>query len=291
MGTAFWQDMLKSLDLSHCIETAIETNPAVLANREYGELREAGFDRISIGVQSFSEDNLKWLGRVHTSRQAGEAVVFAREGGFDNISMDLIYGLPGQNMESWRRDLDKAIRLEPDHLSCYELTLEPGTRIGDAGSKACEPLSADMFMETHRTLTGAGFNHYEVSNYARPGRESRHNQAYWERIPCIGAGPSAHGFTGTARYWNTRDTELYIEQTQRGVLPREGWETITPAQAIREEIMLGLRTSRGVRTGILPDEAVNRLIEAGRLQRNGAMVSPTPEGMLWADGMADELTG
>lgn len=291
MGTGFWRTMLSSLDLSRCIETAIETNPAVLANSEYGELREAGFDRISIGVQSFNEDNLKRLGRVHTTRQAAEAVVFARAGGFDNISIDLICGLPGQTMDSWRSDLEKALDLEPDHLSCYELTLEPGTRMGDAGRKASEELSADMFMKTHETLTGAGFRHYEVSNYARPGRESKHNQSYWERRPYHGAGPSAHGFTGTTRYWNTRDTVRYISLLEQGTLPREGEERITQAMADREEIMLGLRTSRGVRADILPEETMNRLIEAGRLKRDEAMVAPTPEGMLWADGMADELTG
>lgn len=291
LGTAFWRNMLKSLDLSRCIETAIETNPAVLTNSEYGELREAGFDRISIGVQSLNDDDLKWLGRVHTSRQAEEAVESAKAGGFKNISIDLIYGLSGQTIERWRIDLEKALQLEPDHISCYELTLEPGTRIGDAGRKAREELSADMFMETHDILTGAGFHHYEVSNYARPGKESKHNQAYWERRPYHGAGPSAHGFTGTTRYWNTKDTDLYIGQTVNGILPRQGWETVTKDQAIREEVMLGLRTSRGVRADILPEETVNRLIEAGRLKRDGAMVAPTPEGMLWADGMACELTG
>jgi oxygen-independent coproporphyrinogen-3 oxidase len=291
MGTAFWRELLASLDLSHCIEAAVETNPAVLGEEGYAELGKAGFDRISIGVQSFSEDNLRWLGRVHTSRQAEEAVESAKAGGFKNISIDLIYGLPGQNMENWSFDLEKALQLETDHISCYELTLEPGTRIGDAGSRAIESLSADMFMKTHDTLTGAGFHHYEVSNYARPGQESKHNQAYWERRPYHGAGPSAHGFTGTERYWNTPDTGLYIEQVNRGNLPRSGNEFITPAQAVREEIMLGLRTSRGVRTAILPEKTVNRLIEAGRLKRNGETVSPTPEGMLWADGMACELTG
>jgi len=290
MGTAFWRNMLKRLDLSQCIETAIETNPAVLGKEGYAELREAGFDRISIGVQSFREDNLKWLGRVHTSRQAGEAVESAKAGGFTNVSIDLIYGLPGQTMESWRHDLERAVRLEPDHLSCYELTLEPGTRIGDAGNKAGDALSADMFMETHDILTGAGFHHYEVSNYARPGRESRHNQAYWERRPYHGAGPSAHGFTGTKRYWNTRDTVRYLNLLAQGILPREGEEEITQAMAEREEVLLGLRTSRGVRADILPERTVNRLIEAGRLQRSGTMVAPTPGGMLWVDGMADELT-
>lgn len=291
MGTAFWQDMLKFLDLSRCIEATIETNPAVLTTKGYSELRKAGFNRISIGIQSFSEDNLKWLGRVHTSRQAEEAVESAKAGGFTNVSIDLIYGLLGQNIESWRRDLEMAIQLEPDHMSCYELTLEPGTRIGDAGMKASESLSADMLMETHRTLTSAGFNHYEVSNYARPGRESRHNQAYWERRPYLGAGPSAHGFTGTTRYWNTRDTVRYISLLDNGNLPREGEEEITQAMSDREEIMLGLRTSRGARADILPEDVVNRLVRAGRLQRNGEMVAPTPEGMLWADGMACELTG
>lgn len=290
MGTDFWNRMLKGLDRSDCIEAAIETNPAVPGQEGLSGLRKAGFDRISIGVQSLSDESLGWLGRVHTARQAAEAVGSARRGGFENISMDLVYGLPGQSMESWRSDLDKALKLETDHLSCYELTLEPGTRIGMAGNKACESLCADMFMETHRVLTEAGYLHYEVSNYARPGMESRHNRAYWERRPYHGAGPSAHGFTGRTRYWNTGDTARYTDLLKRGILPREGGEEITHDMALREEIMLGLRTSRGVRADILPIEPVKRLVRMGRLWTDGVTVAPTPEGMLWADGMAEELT-
>lgn len=289
MGAAFWREMLNSLDLSGCIEKAIETNPAVLGKEGYAGLRTAGFDRISIGVQSFNDDMLRWLGRLHTSLQAVEAVGTARACGFTNISLDLMYGLPEQTMKSWRRDLDTALRLRPDHLSCYELTPETGTRIGDSGRRACESLCADMFMETHGILTIEGFHHYEVSNYARPGRESRHNQAYWERRPYHGTGPSAHGFTGTRRYWNTPDTDLYISLLKDGNLPREGEERITQAMADREEVMLGLRTSRGVRAGILPEKAVDRLVREGFLQRIGEMLAPTPEGMLRADGLAEEL--
>lgn len=290
MEPRFWKAFLSMHDLSFCQEAAIETNPAALGTEGYRVLREAGFDRVSIGVQSFSEENLGFLGRAHSAEQAVEAVSHARRGGFTNISMDLIYGLPGQTLDQWRHDLKRALSLSPGHLSCYELTLEPGTRIGDAGAKASDPLNARMFMEAHDILAGEGFSHYEVSNYALPGMESRHNSAYWSRKPYAGVGPSAHGFTGTSRYWNTRDTNRYIGLLERGVLPREGEEAVTGEIALQEEIMLGLRTSRGVSLSLLPEEGVRMLVKRGWLETIGERAVPTPEGMLWSDWMARELT-
>ncbi len=289
MGGAFWQTLLAGLDLSRCTEATIETNPAVLTLEGYRELRQAGFDRISIGAQSFSDGNLRRLGRVHTSGQALDAVALARTGGFENISIDLIYGLPGQTRRLWAGDLDTALSLSPKHISCYELTLEKGTPMGDAGRKASDSQGAAMFMMAHARLTEAGYTHYEVSNYALPGWESKHNQSYWERRPYIGAGPSAHGFTGTERYWNTPDTGRYLQLIEKGVLPRDGREFITAADALREEIMLGLRTLKGTRASVLPPPVVDKFAGYGWLERRGTMVVPTPEGMLWADGMAAEL--
>lgn len=290
MGTRFWKTLLERIDLSACIEAAIETNPAVLDAADYRNLMEAGFGRISIGVQSFSDENLAFLGRTHSSEQAVEAVRRARTGGFRNVSLDLIYGLPGQTLDDWRLDVQRALSLAPEHISCYELTLEPGTRIGSAGSKASDSLNALMFMETHRILAAEGYLHYEVSNFALPGMESNHNRAYWERRPYAGIGPSAHGFTGTTRYWNTRDTSKYMSLIGSGSLPREGEEDITPGMALLEEMMLGLRTSRGVRAEILSVEGVERLVRRGWLEHAGGRVVPTPEGMLWSDGMARELS-
>lgn len=289
MKTGFWKELLGRMDLSGCREAAIETNPAVLAGNGYAELARAGFNRISIGVQSFNPEHLEFLGRIHTPEQAVESVKAARAGGFTNLSLDLIYGLPDQTVKQWRSDLERALSLRPDHISCYELTLEPGTPLGELGRKAPEARCAGMFMAAHEILSREGFHHYEVSNFALPGFESRHNSAYWSRRPYAGAGPSAHGFTGGTRYWNTPDTARYISLMERNILPREGEEEITPAMAHREEVMLGLRTSRGVREGIVPRAKMETFIKKGWLERDGGFVKPTPEGMLWADGMAAEL--
>ncbi len=290
MKTGFWKELLGRMDLSGCEEAAIETNPAVLSGDGYSELLRAGFNRLSIGVQSFSPENLGFLGRIHTPEQAVESVKAARAAGFANISLDLIYGLPGRTEERWRRDLESALSLRPDHISCYELTLEPGTPIGERGRKASEGRCAGMFMAAHEILSREGFRHYEVSNYALPGFESLHNSAYWSRRPYTGAGPSAHGFTGAVRYWNTPDTARYIGLLERNSLPREGEEEITPAKALREEVMLGLRTSRGVSLSLLPEEGVRMLVKRGWLEIIGERAVPTPEGMLWSDWMARELT-
>jgi oxygen-independent coproporphyrinogen-3 oxidase len=289
IGASFWAEILSSLDLPLSAEATVETNPAVLKPAEYRAMRNAGFNRLSIGVQSFNHGNLALLGRIHTGSQTLEAVAQARAGGFENISIDLIYGLPGQSTAQWETDLEKALLVSPDHISCYELTLEPGTPTGDQGRRASDDSVAEMHRIAHRKLAGEGFRHYEVSNYALPGKESAHNLAYWERRPYAGAGPSAHGFTGTRRYWNTRDNVEYLKLLKAGILPRAGSEGVTPEMARTEEIMLGLRTLSGVSESILPANRVEDLIARGLLARNGDRLHPTPEGMLWADGMAGEL--
>lgn len=290
MGPDFWRSALERIRLEVPAEVTIETNPALPGAGRYRALIEAGFNRISIGIQSFLGKNLGFLGRAHTGEQGEASVRAAAAEGFENISLDLIYGLPEQSGSAWRSDLERALKLEPAHISCYELTLEPGTPVGDSGRKASEARCARMFGMAHHILTREGYIHYEVSNYALPGRESAHNLAYWNRTPYAGVGPSAHGFTRGERYWNTPDTDTYIELMTAGASARAGSEVISAEKALTEEVMLGLRTIRGVPERILPAHRVEDLVGKGMLIRRDGMVAPTLKGMLWADYLAGELS-
>lgn len=233
-------------------EITIEVNPGTVTVAELRNYRNVGVNRINIGVQSFQDKNLKFLGRIHTAQEAFKAFKMARSAGFDNIGLDLIYAIPGQTRTSWLRDMEAVIALEPEHLSAYTLTYESGTAIyANLEAKRFTPLSdrsvAEMIETTVSYLTGQGYIHYEISNFARSNEtRSKHNQKYWSHIPYIGFGPSAHSFVGNKRSWNYSDTERYIAEVESGVLPLEGQEILTEEQRLIETIYLGLRKSEGI---------------------------------------------
>jgi oxygen-independent coproporphyrinogen-3 oxidase len=305
MPPGFWRefmDRLRSLaDLSRLRESTIETNPAAAVGIGLGELRAAGFDRLSIGAQSFIPAELETLGRIHSAEQAVETVRAARTAGFSNTSIDLICGIPGQTMECWLDNLWKAVLLAPEHISCYQLSLEEGTPMYAMVSRGdlCMPpedLCAEMYLNADRLLTASGYLHYEVSNYALGLRSvALHNSAYWDRSPYIGLGPAAHGFDGDGtRSWNVTDSAAYAASVEEGRLPEEGREELTPRDAALEMLMLGLRMTAGVdldAVRALPDVEIDplhlsRMVSSGRVVQEGARVLPTPLGMLFADGDA-----
>ena len=262
-------------------EVSAEANPGTVEADKLGALREAGFNRISLGVQSFSDDALALLGRVHSAAEAREAVTAARAAGFENVSLDLIYGLPGQTLEEWREDLQTALSLQPEHLSTYGLSLEPGTRLTEEVS--CERLPevgeesfAEMYQLTEELLTAAGYEHYEISNYALPGQECRHNRKYWAGDEYLGLGSSAHSHRGGVRWNNLAAPGVYCEWLERGRLPEARAEALSAQARVGELLMLGLRCAEGVsedevaaRTGLRPSEvfgeAAKRLCARGRL--------------------------
>ena len=244
--------ILGNFDLVSDSEITVETNPADL-NRSYLEsIREIGINRINIGVQSFDQKVLNFLGRRHSLMQALSAVEASRKAGFHNIGLDLIYGVPGQSIDSWLDTLKQAVAFSPEHLSCYQLTLEPKTPLGkryQAGEFSIpgEELQYEFFMKTSQFLEGAGYIHYEVSNFAR-GTElaSRHNQKYWDHSPYLALGPAAHSFQDNQRWWNHHSLNQYLASINAQNRPIEGTETLTMEQLRLEALYLGLRTKKGV---------------------------------------------
>ncbi len=293
----------ENFDLTSDPEITIETNPADL-NRSFLEsIRQSGFNRVNIGVQSFDEKVLKFLGRRHSATQALSAVGASREAGFDNVGLDLIYGVPGQDVESWRNTLGQALLFSPEHISCYQLTLEPRTPLGrryHTGEFAMpgEELEYEFFMKTSQFLEDAGYIHYEVSNFARSEElASRHNQKYWDHSPFLGLGPSAHSFLHNQRWWNHRSLDRYLASIDADGLPVEETETLTPEQLRLEAFYLGLRTKKGIslqgfksRYGydLLTEkkEILTRLEEEGFIAVEEGCLHPTPTGLAIADSLS-----
>lgn len=228
-------------------EITVEVNPDSVSRNWLQAVRDAGVNRVNIGIQSFSDNYLHWLGRLHSASQAINAIETAHTAGFTNIGLDIIYGLAGQTQKQLKQDLEQALAFSPEHLSCYMLTYEPGTPLTiDLENKCFEKLSDDMagdfFLFASRLLQQRSYDHYEISNFAKSETtRSRHNQKYWHRVPYIGLGPGAHSYDGIKRSWNPANLEVYINGTLR---PEE--EVLTCEQHMTESIYLGLRLADGI---------------------------------------------
>ncbi|MBI5408388.1 MAG: radical SAM protein [Nitrospirae bacterium] len=268
-------------------EATIEANPRTVDKEKLQAIRSLGINRISIGVQSFNDDELAFLGRIHSSDDAEQAVHLARDAGFENIGIDLIYGIPGQSIQSWKMTLEKAARLKPKHISTYELTVEKGTLLGEylknppsfpffKGGKSssllrwdyggCSPLwqrgdrgdfpiksnlpdedkIIEMYEHTVDYLTSEGYIHYEISNFALPGNQCRHNLNYWDRGEYYGVGLGAHSFINAERFRNTDDLEKYLNLVSENKSPVKESESITEDMALSEALFLGLRKTEGL---------------------------------------------
>ncbi|MBI4547235.1 MAG: radical SAM family heme chaperone HemW [Ignavibacteriae bacterium] len=234
-------------------EVTVEANPGTVDRAKLRSYREAGVNRLSFGVQSFHDDELKFLTRIHSSEQAKVSVLMAKDVGFNNVNIDLIFSLPNQTLQRWEENLRQAVELEPQHISAYSLIVEKGTPLADmVAAKLVSPLpvetEAEMYEFTMAYLRSAGFQHYEVSNYAKPGFRSRHNSNYWNHSNYLGFGPSAHSFWSATplgdrrRWWNVRSIDGYCEKILNRQLPLAGQEVLTEEQLVEEAIMLGLRS-------------------------------------------------
>lgn len=273
-------------DLTPAAELSLEANPATLDAEKLRGYRTAGINRLSIGIQSFDDRILRFLGRRHDATGARRDIVEARAAGFDNISLDLIFALPGQTPDELDSQLDQLLELQPDHVGIYGLSIEEGTPLaqqiarGEVSTVTDETYAA-LYLRLAQRLTGAGFEHYEVSNFARPGKRCRHNLGYWRRQPCLAVGSGAHGFDAQGfgrRYSVCADLDRYREQLEAGVCPEETLEVFDRQQAMAETLYLGLRTSDGVdcdtfrqHFGVPPEAAFPdafRRLES-RLQRHG----------------------
>ena len=275
-------------------EVTIEANPEDVSAEDAQSWRDAGVNRVSLGVQSFDDNVLRWMHRTHDAAKAADAASVLEEAGFD-WSLDLIFALPREVERSWTDDLQRAIDLEPPHISAYGLTVEPHTplvRWRERGEvhEADEERYEEEFLEADRVFTSAGYEHYEVSNYSRPGRRAAHNSAYWRRVPYIGLGPSAHSFDGSARRWNTREYAAWRERTLAGNDPVEGNETLDAEAVAIEEAYLGLRTSSGLALNPANASAFDRWSQSGWAVVSDGIGRLTPQGWLRLDAIVGDLT-
>ncbi len=237
--------------ISPMAEVTLEANPGTVDEEKLQSLKSIGINRLSIGVQSFHDDELRFLSRIHSAKQAKECIRSALRAGFDNISLDLIFGLPDQSLEQWKDNLQKAVGFEPKHISAYSLILEEGTPLYTmVREKNVQPLSieadAAMYEWTIDFLASRGYEHYEVSNFAQPGYRSRHNSNYWNHTSYIGLGPSAHSLWNGKRWWNHRDVETYCNALLNCQTAVAGSEVLSTQTLLFESIFLALR-SDGIR--------------------------------------------
>lgn len=304
-------DMLaRTFSVSPSAEITLETNPGTVDREKLRAYRSLGVNRLSVGVQSFYEDELNFLSRIHDASQAKSCIRDAFEAGFENVSLDLICSLPRQTLERWESNLRQAVALGPKHISCYALIVEPRTplyRLVQSGQVAPLPTEqdAELYEITVDFLTGHGFEHYEVSNYAQPGYRSRHNSKYWHHEFYLGFGPSAHSFwigdseRNVMRWWNVRSLKRYVEQLAIDMRPIEGKEILDEETLLREEILLGLR-SDGIDIGSLRrryhhdllsrhSEQIRAFLREQLMQLDREKLQLTKKGYLVCDSICEAL--
>jgi len=280
-------------------EITLEANPDDITEEKLIGWKEAGINRLSIGIQSFFEEELQWMNRAHNAQQARDNLLLTKKY-FDNINIDLIYGTPGLTNEKWKQNVETAIALNIPHLSCYALTVEPKTPLDKLiRQKRKENVNPDkqseQFLLLMEWMEKAGYEHYEISNFARPGWRSRHNSSYWSGKKYLGFGPSAHSFDGKSRQWNIANNNIYIESIREGKIPFEK-EELTHTQQVNEYIMTALRTTEGIDLEKLTrDEAdcillkSKRYLNAALIKKDNKQLLLTREGKLLADGIAADL--
>ncbi|HZY80127.1 MAG TPA: radical SAM family heme chaperone HemW [Cyclobacteriaceae bacterium] len=285
-------------------EITLEANPDDLNKNKLEELRGAGVNRLSIGIQSFRDDILKFFNRAHDSNEAVRSIEDARTAGFNNISIDLIYGVPGQDNNSWLKGLDDALKFRPEHISAYSLTIEERTvfgkwRVANKLTPMDEGLVAEQFEILMDTLTKNGYDHYEISNFSLPGYYSRHNSSYWNGTKYLGVGPSAHSYDRASRQFNVSNNAIYVRRIEEGELPNER-ELLSRGDKINEYLMVKLRGKDGVDLEYLSKEFnfqfserqrqyIDELARLGKLVIENNHLALTNAGKLLADKIAADL--
>ena len=284
-------------------EITLEANPDDLSSAYILAVQNLGVNRLSIGVQSFLDDELKLMNRAHSASQALSSVERAKKV-FDNVSIDLLFGNPNTTLDDWKRNLDRALQLEVPHISSYALTLEPKTvleRFVDKGlvSTLDENVVEAQFHHLVDTLTQAGYDHYELSSFGKPGYHSQNNMGYWQGKTYLGIGPSAHGFDGNQRYWNVSNNASYMQQITKGELPQT-IEKLSVVDRFNESIMIGLRASWGVSLQAMEndlglryrqhlEDQAKRFVDEGLLHIDNNALKTTPKGAFLADGISADL--
>lgn len=280
-------------------EITLEANPDDLSKEKLRALRQEGINRLSIGIQSFEDRDLALMNRSHSAEQAITCLKHAQAEGFDNISADLIFGIPGQSSEEWHQHMEKLAELHIPHLSLYALTLEEKTALAFQVKQKQTILPEDEiyenhFLAAHRYFTGIGYDHYELSNYALPGFRSRHNSAYWQQVPYLGLGPSAHSFDGTRRMWNVSHNQQYLTALESGQTAISETETLTPRDRYHEYVMTHLRKREGIDISYILTQffadwedrfssEIQTFLDEGMLVKTANGYQLTPESWLLSD--------
>jgi len=285
-------------------EITLEANPDDITLEKLNDWKDAGINRLSIGIQSFIERDLKWMNRVHNAAQALNCIDLARSAGFQNFSIDLIFGTPGLSDNEWGKNIQTVIDLNVPHIACYALTVEPKTILNKmVQSKKKENINTDIQAEQYLTLMKlmncAGYEHYEISNFAKPGFRSRHNSSYWQGKNYIGIGPSAHSYNGEMRLWNKANNATYIKSIDENIIPFEK-ENLTQSQVLNEYIMTSLRTIDGMDLDFIENKfsieqrkriesITKKEIEREKIFFRDNKIILTAAGKLFADGIAVKL--
>ena len=302
------EDLLETVRLNFEVspeaEITMEANPDDLSEVMLSELRQIGFNRLSIGIQSFSDSDLKRMNRRHDSLQAVQSVKLAKKAGFSNISIDLIYGLPNQNMEDWERNIRQAIELDVPHISAYNLMYHQGTVFYDQLKKGIlkelpDELSLQQFQLLIRLLKDAGFEHYETSNFCKPGLYSKHNSSYWKSKKYLGIGPSAHSFDLNSRRWNVSSISEYLSGIENNE-PYSEFEILTEQDRYNDYIITGLRTSWGISAELIKTEfsasyfdhfqkSKEKYLQSGHLVCTPESVTLSPDGLFISDKIMEDF--
>ena len=300
----FFTALQKKFVFADEMEITLEANPDDLSPEKLSAWRSVGINRLSLGIQSFVEEELKWMNRAHSASQSLECIDMIRAAGFTNFSVDLIYGSPLLNDEDWKKNIDIILQKNVPHISAYALTVEPKTALDKMiRAKRSAPVDAEkqatQFLMLIDKLAAAGYEHYEISNFAKPGLRSCHNSSYWKGTTYFAFGPSAHSFDGRSRRWNVANNALYIQSIQKDTIPFEE-EILTPTQQLNEFIMTSLRTMEGLDLNLVSEkfgkEFKGKLVVGSgkwvmekKLLMDGSKLILTREGKLFADGIAADL--
>jgi oxygen-independent coproporphyrinogen-3 oxidase len=298
------EKILSLFNVDKDAEITLEANPDDINKEKLSAWKDIGINRLSIGVQSFFDDDLQWMNRVHNAIEAYKAIELSQQFGFGNITIDLIYGTPCLTDAGWLQNLETANKLNIPHLSCYALTVEPNTALQKMialhkKQNIDTEKQGGQFELLMQWAEANNYEHYEISNFAKPGFRSRHNSSYWQGKPYLGLGPSAHSYNGSSRQWNIANNSLYIESIEKNNVPFED-EALTSTQKINEYIMTGLRTVEGIELEQLQKlsgkEVViavindaQRFIRQNLMERKNGSFVLTKRGKLFADGIASDL--
>jgi oxygen-independent coproporphyrinogen-3 oxidase len=302
--TGLLADVKGNYHLSKEAEVTIEANPDDITSEKLIGWQNAGINRLSIGIQSFKKQDLEWMNRAHDTGQALNCIVLAKDAGFTNFSADLIYGTPGLTDEEWKMNVDQLINLEVPHIACYALTVEPGTALKkmidlNKRTDVNTDQQASQFLLLMKWMKAAGYEHYEISNFSKPGFRSKHNSSYWQGKKYVGIGPSAHSFDGSVRRWNIANNALYIQAIKKDVIPYEE-EKLTEVQRLNEYIMTSLRTIEGLDLDVVEKyfslekrnivkNSLGKYYAKNLIVNDNEKLRLTDEGKLFADGIASHL--